>query len=220
MYTSHIFIDLEMNPISREFPEEKEACRAEIIEIGAVRLDADYNLTDRFTLFVRPRYSTELNRHVAKLTGIKLTDLQDAPDFREAIEIFTDWVGTGNIRFYSWSMSDWWQLADEGELKLGELPDIYYESRWVDFQAVFTRLVGLSRANPLSLKNAIIAVEEQFDGAEHRAVNDAENSARLLQIVKSGQFPEKSRKIRAFFGQKDKEQPKIAAFADLLKSMN
>ena len=69
MYTSHIFIDLEMNPISREFPEEKEACRAEVIEIGAVRLDADYNLTDRFTLFVRPRYSTELNRHVAKLTG-------------------------------------------------------------------------------------------------------------------------------------------------------
>ena len=64
------------------------------------------------------------------------------------------------------------------------------------------------------------AVEEQFDGAEHRAVNDAENSARLLQIVKSGQFPEKSRKIRAFFGQKDKETPKISAFADLLKSMN
>ena len=129
MYTSHIFIDLEMNPISREFPEEKEACRAEVIEIGAVRLDADYNLTDRFTLFVRPRYSTELNRHVAKLTGIKVEDLQDAPDFREAMEIFTDWVGTGNIRFYSWSMSDWWQLADEGELKLGELPDIFYESR-------------------------------------------------------------------------------------------
>ena len=89
MYTSHIFIDLEMNPISKEFPAEKEACRAEIIEIGAVRLDADYNLTDRFTLFVRPRYSSELNRHVAKLTGIKLEDLQDAPDFREAMEFAT-----------------------------------------------------------------------------------------------------------------------------------
>ena len=63
-------------------------------------------------------------------------------------------------------------------------------------------------------------MEEQFDGAEHRAVNDAENSARLLQIVKSGQFKERSRKIRQFFGQRDKEQPKVSAFADLLKQMN
>jgi len=84
---------------------------------------------------------------------------------------------------------------------------------------VYTRLVGLSRANPLSLKNAIIAVEEHFDGAEHRAVNDADDAARLLQIVKGGQSREKSRKIRAFFGQKDQEKPRISAFADLLKTM-
>ena len=43
MYDSHIFLDFEMNPVPREarsaFPEEMRSVGAEIIEIGAVKLE-------------------------------------------------------------------------------------------------------------------------------------------------------------------------------------
>ena len=35
----YIFLDLEMNPVNREFKEVRKCCSREIIEIGAVMLD-------------------------------------------------------------------------------------------------------------------------------------------------------------------------------------
>lgn len=35
----HVVVDLEMNPVSREFREVRRKLNEEVIEIGAVRLD-------------------------------------------------------------------------------------------------------------------------------------------------------------------------------------
>ena len=50
----HIFLDFEMNPIPRENAEARTVVLSEIIKIGAVRLDEDYKLVDRFSQNVRP----------------------------------------------------------------------------------------------------------------------------------------------------------------------
>lgn len=39
----HIVVDLEMNSLAKEYKVEKEICNREIIEIGAVVLDENYN---------------------------------------------------------------------------------------------------------------------------------------------------------------------------------
>ena len=57
MYDTHIFLDFEMNPIPREFKEERSLCHAEICEIGAVKLDAEYRVVGRFSQVVRPHYA-------------------------------------------------------------------------------------------------------------------------------------------------------------------
>ena len=43
-----------MNPIPRDFREAREIARAEIVEIGAVKLDREYRLVDRYSRFVKP----------------------------------------------------------------------------------------------------------------------------------------------------------------------
>ena len=65
----------------------------------------------------------------------------------------------------------------------------------MDFQAVYTRLIGLSRSNPLSLQNALGTAEYRFSGDAHRAVQDAENSASLLILVKEGRLEEQARVV-------------------------
>ena len=100
-------------------------------------------------------------------------------------------IGAGRGRIYSWSRSDQYQLYDESWLKEAELP-WQLNQRWIDFQAVYTRLIGLSRSNPLSLQNALGAAEYRFAGEAHRAVQDAENSASLLILVKEGRLAQQA----------------------------
>ena len=38
----HVVVDLEMNPVDREFREVRKRLRDEVIEIGAVKLGEDY----------------------------------------------------------------------------------------------------------------------------------------------------------------------------------
>ena len=194
MYRQHIFLDFEMNPIPRSYRSERSLCRAEIIEIGAVRLDEDYTLTDRYSAFVRPTYGP-IEPHITELTGITDEAVSAAPSFREALDLFGAWIGTERARIYSWSLSDLRQLRSECQLKEVPLPEGLCH-RWMDFQRIYTHLVGLSERNALSLRNAIGAAESNFDGEAHRAVQDAENSASLLILVKKGDFAARTQKLR------------------------
>ena len=77
----YIIIDLEMNPLSKEFREERRICRNEIIQIGAVALDENYQEVGAFKTFVKPQFNEIITRKIEKLTGITTAVVQDAPVF-------------------------------------------------------------------------------------------------------------------------------------------
>lgn len=213
----HIFLDFEMNPIPKENREARFVVISEIIQIGAVKLNDDYRMVDRFSLNVRPEYSPVMP-HITALTGIKQQDVENAPLLKDAIELFAKWImdgsenGDGKVRIYAWSNSDWKQFSGECRLKQLEIPRCF--NRWMDFQRIYTRLMGLSRRNPLSLTNALGASDGSFSGSQHSAVADAENSASLLTLVKDKEaFAERTRIVRQLMGKG--EEPAGATLGDL-----
>ena len=74
MYDTHIFLDFEMNPIPRECREARETARSEIVEIGAVKLDREYRLVDRYSCYVKPEYGP-IHKRITQLTGITDADV-------------------------------------------------------------------------------------------------------------------------------------------------
>ena len=213
----HIFLDFEMNPIPKENREARFVVISEIIQIGAVKLNDDYQLVDRFSLNVKPEYSPVMP-HITALTGIKQEDVENAPLLKEAIDIFAKWImdgsenGDGKVRIYAWSNSDWKQFSGECRLKELEIPKCF--NRWMDFQRIYTRLMGLSRRNPLSLTNALGASDGSFSGGQHSADADAEDSASLLTLVKDKEaFAERTRIVRQLMGKG--EEPAGATLGDL-----
>lgn len=203
----HIFLDFEMNPIPRKNKEAREVVQSEIIEIGAVKLDENYQQIDRYSCYVRPELN-DVTRNITLLTGITNNDVKNAPLLKDALEQFLDWIGDDSVRVYSWSDSDKKQLLSECKLK-GLYTDKMAKPfrRWMDFQKIYTRLVGLSRRSGLSLKNAMGTVDQDFSGAEHRAVDDAENSASLLTLVENPEaFQERIKVITQLFGGNAKEE--------------
>ena len=183
----HIVVDLEMNALSREFKEERFICGHEIIQIGAVLLDEQYQEIGFFNTLVKPQYNDKIEKKYEKLTGIKTEMVQNAPVFQEAIEQFFCWCYSidDEIRIYQWSESDCEQITRELELKKIQLSSenqVLLQS-FQDFQKEYGDVLGVSRA--LSLKDAVMYAGIEFVGNTHDALYDAKNTAALLKIIRT-----------------------------------
>ena len=176
----HIVIDLEMNPVSKSFKDIRKFTTDEIIEIGAVKLDENYQQCDEFQCYVRPQYG-EITKHITKLTGITKETVADKPFFPEAFQKFMDWIGTWDMTLYSWSNSDINQLKDECALKMPNYDASRLERQWQDLQKTFDDRIGLHSS--LALKHAIGAMNRDFEGTQHTALADAANTAAILTLL-------------------------------------
>lgn len=111
----YVFVDFEMNMIDSEYKKEKKICKSEIIEIGAVKLDEDYNEIDSFKSYVKPAYGTMASR-IIKLTGITDDMVENAPSYAFAMGSFIEWCADADV-IYAWSENDLRQLRKEARLK-------------------------------------------------------------------------------------------------------
>ena len=64
----YVIVDLEMNPVSNEYPNERKVSRLETIQIGAVLLDEKYQEIGNFVTLVKPEYNTRIQKRYEKLT--------------------------------------------------------------------------------------------------------------------------------------------------------
>ncbi|MCR5201944.1 MAG: exonuclease domain-containing protein [Lachnospiraceae bacterium] len=186
----HVVIDLEMNIIKKQVNEDGHKLSSEVIEIGAVKTDDNFNIIDKFQTYVSPDFGP-LTPRIIKLTHITDETLEGAPKYAEALRSFLDWVGDEETTFYSWSLADIRQFINESRYKgayLYEVEDL--KPHWVDFQKVFSDLLGIDKI--IKLKDAVSSADYQFTGAEHTALADAVNTTEIFILSKD---PEKFEKV-------------------------
>lgn len=182
----YIVVDFEMNPVSRTYKEQKAICRNEIIQIGAVLLDENYQEEDSFQTYVKPRFCDELRRSIVRLTGITDDMLVCAPGFSEALKAFFEWcIRCGDeIQIIQWSESDHSQIAGEilqKQYTLTEQEETLM-TEWHDFQKEYGDVIGAEHETSLSY--AVMLAGEEFEGKRHDALHDARNTARIFRTVR------------------------------------
>ena len=183
----YVVIDLEMNPISAVHTAEREICKLEVIEIGAVLLDEKYQEIGSFVTLVKPRLNSRIERKYEKLTGIKTEMTESAPYFEDALDMFFSWCNNipDEIQIIQWSDNDFAQISKEIQLKnisLSIQDKKYIDTTWFDFQAEYGSTLGLE--HNISLKDAVMYAGEDFCGRQHDALVDARNTAVLFGIVR------------------------------------
>lgn len=181
----HIVIDLEMNPVRREHREVRRILQDEVIEFGAVKLNEYYVPIGEFQTYVKPQYGS-ITKHITNLTGITAETVEDKAEFSEAFKNFFDWIGTWDMKIYSWSLSDLYQLKCECTYKLPEFDIKKLERQWVDIQQVFDDKIGLN--GNLALKHAVGAMNRDFEGVAHTALADAANTAAILSLMQDDEI--------------------------------
>ena len=178
---NYISLDLEWNQAYAQKAlavQKRLECRlrGEVIQIGAVKLDADLNIIGSYRITVKPKFFKSIQRHVMRLTGITQTMLDHGTPLPEAIARFEKWCGE-DFAFLTWGPDDIPMLEDN--LRAHHLDGAWLH-RVYDLQKIFGRQTDNSK-NQRSLEFAMehFGIEQTLPA--HDALNDAYFTALVAQ---------------------------------------
>ncbi len=184
-------IDLEFNQ-AFDFgdgnAEPNPDCRFEIIQIGAVKIDKDFKLSDKFNIYIKPTLYPRIHPYVEKITGFKNEDFTYAPRFTEAYGKFRAFLGDDTV-LGTWGYSDIKALYRNVTFNNIVKPPVIIE--YVDIQKIATKYLKFSKGGTIGLKNAVEALEIKTDEDKqfHNALGDAYYTAKVLERIKPGKLP-------------------------------
>lgn len=174
----YIVVDLEMCNVPKAKRKGSYKWANEIIQIGAVMLNSEYEIVDEFMTYVSPEYGA-LDSIIERLTGIKQQNLEGAPKVKEAFEQFAAWM-PNDVVLVAWSENDEAQIKREIKGKeisfdgINKLTD-----NWIDCQITFGEIMkGERRYN---LEEALNLSDISYDSRFHDGLVDAKNTALLFK---------------------------------------
>lgn len=176
---NYIILDMEWD--SAYFPYRKCFVN-QILQIGAVMLNENFDIIDIFDVTVRSSFTKRLSKRFTELTGITKDDMLSGIPLEEAVRQYNIWIGNDTVTM-TWSTSDLYTIH-ENEEKL--LKNIKFKiDRYLDFQNYMQnemRLLGHECKSQISLKNAAEILGLTTEGFElHTAKDDSLLCAVMLK---------------------------------------
>ncbi|ASA25894.1 3'-5' exonuclease [Paenibacillus donghaensis] len=173
----YIILDIEFN--GRKFASEHPM---EVIEIGAVRLDASLQYKDEFSSLIKPIYFSTLNSFIKKKTGIPQEDIDVADRFPKVIAAFRAWLdlSTDGVLLLTWGGEDMKRIIQD--VRMHKIDDAYWmQATYFDLLKGLLRARGLS--NDVSVEGAMALLELEPSGSAHRALDDAKMTAEIFRAL-------------------------------------
>ncbi len=148
----------------------------EIIEIGAVKVNDYGEVVSTFAKFVKPTVNPILSDFCKKLTSISQMDVDRSKTFPFIIQKFQDWIGIDeSYCLISWGRYDKNQLVQDCVMhKL----DVEWLEAHFNLKPAYRELKNLK--DEPGLKKAVKLEGFEFTGIHHRAISDAENTAKIF----------------------------------------
>ncbi len=211
----YVVVDLEMCRVSNDM-RKKFNVKQEIIQIGAVLLDEEYKVIDKFSSYVKP-YFGKIDPFIQKLTGISNDNIKNASDIQTVLGKFFRWLPCDAVPV-SWSNSDRKQLLSETFEKNLVIPDLEdVVEVWTDCQKEFGEKLDSRKC--YSLEEALVATDIITEGQAHDGLIDAYNTALLFSKIRT----EEEFKLNPYYetAHNDSEAEALTfSMGDLLSGLN
>ena len=211
-----VVIDVEMCKVQMKaynYPYKNE-----IIQIGAVKMDENYEILDSFSTYVKPRYG-KIDHFIDRMTGISERNLKGAPDIEDALLKMLQWIGDDETVFYSWSTTDYNQIRNEIRFKCRD--DVNWglllnQENWIDYQERLGARLESQRS--LKLSDALELVEIDTKGRAHDGLDDAYNTA--CMIAKLEQNKDYKTLVERLRANEENQKPLTTTLGQLLKGLS
>jgi len=179
-----ILFDLEFNqdfPTLQNFDNNRAQYPFEIIQIGAVKINAEYKTVDTFNRYIRPTFYSGINPFITGLTGITSEHLQNQAAFPEVFAAFSKFIAGVDAILCTWGMSDITELfknAEYHQLCNASLPRMV-----INLQPYVSLHFKYPRNNLLRLQHAVELLNIPTTLRFHDAFGDALYTAEIFKKV-------------------------------------
>lgn len=149
---------------------------SEIIEIGMIVCDEQSEKCS-FQAFVKPKLFPKLTKGVMDFTGIRQTDVDLGLDFSKMLIEMLKYYSVDETRIVAWGDSDEKVLKEQCRRYGIDYP--FSDGDYLDLSKLYSERRGHVRN--ISLIDATNAEEVGSSGYAHMALDDARNTALILQ---------------------------------------
>lgn len=177
---NYVVFDLEWNqsPYGKEYEEPR--LPFEIIEIGAVKVNANMEIIDEFQQLVRPKVYRTLHFRTRNIVHLTRKVLEGGEPFPKAVIRFLRWAGS-DAMFCTWGPTDLMEL--QRNMKYYRLLHLLKGPlHYLDVQKLFAVQYEAVKKRR-SLHDAVSILKIQEKRPFHRARADAWYTAKVLQKI-------------------------------------
>lgn len=176
----YIILDLEWDSVY--FKPQKMFIN-QILQIGAVRLNENFDTVGVFTETVRSEISNRVSGRFARLTGITSEAMREGIPFEEAVKRYNTFAEGAAVTM-TWSNSDLYTILKNEEYLLKD--GLRFKmTGYLDLQKLVQnslRLMGYESKNQISLEGAAALLDiGTEDFALHTALDDCRVAALMLK---------------------------------------
>ena len=183
---SYIVIDLEFNQCYNfkdgNITVNEPRCPFEIIQIGAVKLNENFEIIDKANFLIKPKIYNRMHPIVENMTGIKMQNLMNEKAFPEVFEDFVDFLGKGKLVFCVWGSGDLKALFKN--INYYRLNHKLVSKKYLNVQILAAKYLKRPAGVAIGLKNAITELSLDSELPFHNALNDAIYTAKIFEIVR------------------------------------
>lgn len=175
---NYIVFDLEWNQGNAETTLRQMPF--EIVEIGAVKLNSQYEIVDTFQILVKPKVYTKLDDSIHRVVPIEMKEiLEHGVSFLEAAQEFFRWCADDEYRFCTWGNMDLTELQrnlKHYQIKAPFPTPVYYYDIQKCFGLQFSDQKGMT-----ALEDAVTKLGIHKSKMFHRAEEDARYTTEILR---------------------------------------
>ena len=204
---NYIVLDLEFNQTydfnDGELYAVDSRCQFEIIQIGAAKLNSNFEIIEEFNILVKPQIYKKIHPIVEKLTTLNTKSFENEQFFPNAYSSFVDFIGDEQSTLCIWGPYDIKALYKNiffYNLSHGQLSPVF-----INVQSLASKFLKYPTGMSVGLKNAVETFNLVIDKPFHNALNDAVYTAKILEKLKE----EKITTVKFNISQLDgEEEPK------------
>ncbi|MEA4987860.1 MAG: 3'-5' exonuclease [Anaerovorax sp.] len=180
----YIIFDLEFNQClpSIHYPNANPSqCPFEIIQIGAIKLDCNFNTVSTFSRYIKPTIYTEISPFITDLTGITKEQLLSEAPFFKIFQSFINFIGSKDYIFCIWGTADMKELFRNTSYH--NLNFDFLSKRYLDLQPFVSMYLKRPANKLIKLEDAVESFHISKIYPFHNALYDAYYTAELFKKI-------------------------------------
>lgn len=182
---NYIVFDLEFNQ-GYNFGVETEnktnpKCPFEIIQIGAIKLNENFETIGTLDVLVKPEIYTKINPFVKELTGLTMEDLDCGKSFKEMYEELIEFIKPDRSVLCVWGLADIKELFRNIEYHGLDASIVHTE--YINIQSYASKLLNCEKGINIGLGNAAKLLNVPIESEFHNAFNDAYYTAKVFKKI-------------------------------------